>query len=72
MSTLRKVDVFANLINRAINNKLKVNSGWKEIYGVTIPGVINYCKDKWWIQLVWTLITFVVGVVVSEKIRALL
>ena len=36
MSTLRKVDVFANLLNRAINNTLKVNSKWREIYGVSI------------------------------------
>lgn len=71
MSTLRKVDVFANLINRSINNKLKVNSGWREIYGVSVQGIVNYCKDTWWIQLIWTGVTFVLGVLLSEKIKTL-
>ena len=59
MSTLRKVDVFANILNRAINNTLKVNSKWTEIYGMSIQGIINFCKDTWWIQLIWTVFSLV-------------
>ena len=51
MSTLRKVDVFSNILNRAINNTLKVNSKWKDIYGFSIQGVLSFCKDTWWIQI---------------------
>ena len=68
MSTLRKVDVFANLLNRAINNTLKVNSKWKEIYGVSIQGVMNFCKDTWWVQLIWTFISMFLGGLISELI----
>lgn len=68
MSTLRKVDVFANLLNRAINNTLKVNSKWTEIYGVSIQGIINFCKDTWWIQIIWTLVSMILGALISEFI----
>ena len=61
MSTLRKVDVFANILNRAINNTLKTNSKWAEIYGVSIQGIMNLCKDTWWIQIVWTVVSLVAG-----------
>lgn len=61
MSTLRKVDVFANILNRAINNTLKVNSKWTEFYGISIQGFINFCKDTWWIQLIWTFVSFAIG-----------
>ena len=68
MSTLRKVDVFADLLNRVINNTLKVNSKWTEIYGVSIQGIINFCKDTWWIQLIWTLISMVLGGLIGKLI----
>ena len=68
MSTLRKVDVFANLLNRAINNTLKVNSKWTEIYGLSIQGIMNFCKDTWWIQIIWTVISMILGGLISELI----
>lgn len=61
MSTLRKVDVFANILNRAINNTLKVNSKWTEIYGLSIQGVFYFCRDTWWIQLIWTVVSMFLG-----------
>lgn len=61
MSTLRKVDVFANILNRAINNTLKTNSKRTEIYGISIQGIMNLCKDTWWIQIAWTVISLVLG-----------
>ena len=72
MSTLRKVDVFANIINRAINNTLKVQSKWTEIYGVSIQGFLNFCKDTWWIQLIWTLVSMFLGALISEFVGNLL
>ena len=71
MSTLRKVDVFANLLNRAINNTLKVNSKWNEIYGVSIQGIINFCKDTWWIQIIWTIISMILGALIGELVSNL-
>ncbi|MEE1218391.1 MAG: hypothetical protein U0L20_00545 [Ruminococcus sp.] len=71
MSTLRKVDVFADLVNRAINNNLKVNSKWTEIYGVSIPGIMNFCKDTWWIQVIWTITSMILGGLIGELISHL-
>lgn len=72
MSTLRKVDVFANILNRTINNTLKVNSKWKEIYGVSIQGILNYCKDTWWIQIIWTFLSMAIGAIIGEWIGKIL
>lgn len=72
MSTLRKVDVFANILNRAINNTLKVNSKWTEIYGMSIQGIINFCKDTWWIQLIWTVFSLVLGALLGVALDKLI
>ena len=72
MSTLRKVDVFANILNRAVNNTLKVNSKWAEIYSVTIQGILNYCKDTWWIQLIWTIVSMFLGALIGEFVGNIL
>lgn len=65
MSTLRKVDVFANILNRAINNTLKVKSKWHDIYGISIQGVLNFCKETWWIQILWTIISLLLGAILG-------
>lgn len=68
MSTLRKVDIFSNLLTRAINNSLKVNSKWYEIYGISPQGIFNYCKNTWWVQLIWTALTLYLGAIIGEFI----
>lgn len=68
MSTLRKVDVFANLLNRAIDNSLKVNSKWYEIYELSPQGIFDYCKDKWWIQILVNILLLVIGAVIGNII----
>ena len=68
MSTLRKVDVFANILTRTINNSLKVNSTWKDIYGVSVQGIFNVCKDTWWIQIIWTAVSLILGAVLGKII----
>ncbi len=47
-STLRKVDVLANLFERTSNFTLEVNSTWREQYGVT-PAVIGELIKEHWI-----------------------
>lgn len=66
MSTLRKVDVFSNILTRAINGKLKVKSTWKDIYGISFQGVYNYLIEKWWFQLIWTIVTLVLGALMGK------
>lgn len=72
MSTLRKVDVFANILNRAINSTLKVNSKWTEIYGVSIQGIFNFCKDTWWIQIIWTIVSLILGAIIGTAIDCMI
>lgn len=72
MSTLRKVDAFAGLINRAINNKLKVNSRWTEIYGISIQGILNYCKDTWWIQILISFFMLFLGAIIGVYVEEFL
>mgnify|MGYP002624838986 CR=1 FL=1 len=60
-STLRKVDVFANILNRVIDNKLKVNSKWHEIYGLSFQGIFSFCQEKWWMQIIITMINLIIG-----------
>lgn len=60
-STLRKVDVFANILNLAIQGTLKVQSKWYEIYGISPQGFFEYCQSQWWIQLIWTIVTLFLG-----------
>lgn len=71
-STLRKVDVFADLLNRAIHGTLKVNSKWWDIYGVSIQGLFSFCHDKWWIQLFTYLLSLVLGGIAGVIIERLM
>jgi len=66
MSTLRKVDLFANILKRAIDNTLVVKSKWTEIYGISVQGFLNFCKETWWIQIIWTLVSMFLGALIGE------
>jgi hypothetical protein len=45
-STLRKVDILANIVERAANGSLKTNSTWKDIYGGCSAAVIEIIKEN--------------------------
>lgn len=65
-STLRKVDVIANIIDRACENTLKTNSTWKDIYGLTPSGIFEALKNNWaWNLIIWA-ITLVLGVILGK------
>lgn len=68
MSNLRKVHEFSTILNLAINNTLKVNSKWSDIYGLSIQGFFNFCDDTWWIKLIWTLISMFLGGVIGKTL----
>lgn len=55
-STLSKVDIYSNLLDRAIKRTIKTNAKWHEVYGFTPQGIFEYCKGRWWIQLLWGVI----------------
>lgn len=49
-STLRKVDVLANLAERAENGTLKSNATWWEIHGGTLGAVLEWLREHWLIS----------------------
>jgi len=65
-STLRKVDVFANLIDRTIQNTLKTNSKWYQIYGFTPQGIFEFSQQNWLCRIGLWLITLVAGVILGK------
>ena len=57
-STLRKVDVIANLLDRVLSGNLKTASNWRERHGIHPAALVEYLTENW----VWGLIV-VIGVV---------
>ncbi|MBW4448222.1 MAG: hypothetical protein KME38_15490 [Spirirestis rafaelensis WJT71-NPBG6] len=62
-STLRKVDVFANIVERSADGSLKTNSSWKDIYGNYITAVIELIKENPIISGLVGLIGFISAVI---------
>lgn len=54
-STLRKVDVIANLAGRAHDRHLKVNTSWWEMNGGRIRGIVNWVIETTWMKVLLTL-----------------
>ncbi len=64
-STLQKVDIFANIINRSIHGTLKTNSKWKEIYGFSPQGIFELIRQKWYLSLLTYVVTLFLGVIIT-------
>jgi len=54
-STLRKVDVFCNLTQRAFDKTLKNNSTWRERHGLSFQTILYLAKKHWLYTLFITL-----------------
>lgn len=59
-STLRKVDVIANLLERTLDGSLKTESSWFDQHGFHPQAAVEFLKEHW----VWSLIAMI-GVVVG-------
>lgn len=46
-STLRKVDIMANVFERAVDKSLKTNARWHEVYGVSPKVLAEIVKENW-------------------------
>lgn len=46
-STLRKVDVMENILKRAVEETLEVDTKWFDIYGFTPQGLFEAIKENW-------------------------
>ncbi len=61
-STLRKVDVMANLFRRALDGQLRTNTTWWEMNGGSFRGVVNWVADNKVIAFLLTLIGLALAV----------
>jgi hypothetical protein len=52
-STLRKVDILANIFERTCDKTLKTNTKWFDQYGYTPQVLVEFIKEHW----VWSLIS---------------
>jgi hypothetical protein len=63
-STLRKVDVIANIADRAHDGNLRTNTRWWDLHGGSLKGLVDWINAN----PVWVLavsVTGVVGLIVS-------
>jgi len=70
-STLRKVDIIDSIIDRTDKRELKVNTNPKQIYGLTVPGIIEIVKNNWILMAIWTLLFYILGAVSEPVIQRL-
>ncbi len=69
ISTLRKVDIIANIIHRVENDELKVNTRWKNIYGLTVPGIIALVKETPWLFILAGIIGYLIGAALEPVVQ---
>jgi hypothetical protein len=69
LSTLRKTDIIETIINRIENGTLKVKSRIREIYGLSIPGIIEIARNSWWILLIVSILSFIIGAALEPVIQ---
>lgn len=67
-STLRKVQVFADILNRAINSELKTKSSVFVIYGATPQGVFELIRNKWWAAAISYLVALLLGGIITKML----
>ncbi len=60
-STLRKVDMFQTILERASDKTLKTRSKLRDVYGFSPQGIAEMIKENWLLGLIWSAITLVVG-----------
>ena len=65
-STLRKVDILANILGRTLDGSLKTNARWSEIYGFQPKVLGELIKEHWFFSLMG-FIGLIIGIVASVQ-----
>lgn len=69
-STLKKVDVLANVAQRTWNVSLKTEASWRDQYGSPLIGVIEYATDHWLFKLLGLIgIIITVGAAIAAVLQ---
>jgi hypothetical protein len=65
-STLRKIDLFSSIIHAAANDTLETNSTFKGKYGISLQGIYEALKEKWWFKLIIFFVGIALGAIISQ------
>ena len=65
-STLRKVDVFNTIFEKILDNSLETDAKINDIYGISLQGLFLLTQEHWLGCIIWTVITLILGGVVSK------
>lgn len=65
-STLRKVDVVANILERVFDESLKTNATWRETKGFHPAAIVEFVKEHWIFSVAGGLIGLI-GLIASLK-----
>ena len=68
-STLRKVDIMANILERVADRTLETNATWNEIYGMTPEAIGKALKEHWVVSILGFLGTIIGFVKAFESLR---
>lgn len=60
-STLRKVEIFSDILGRVLDGTIKTNAKWKEMYGGYFPWVTDFIRTHWVVALI-SLIAGAIGI----------
>jgi hypothetical protein len=66
LSTLRKVDAIADILNRIWDGTLRTNATWRRMYGSRVVGLVETVTDHWIYKLLGA-----IGIIVSLAVGAL-
>ena len=65
-STLRKVDIIANVFERAVDRRLETLARWKDVYGCSPKVIPEIVQEHWIISLIF-LVGAIVGIISGVK-----
>lgn len=65
-STLSKVKLFKLIIEHLSNNKLKVSSNWKDIYGLSLSSFNEIINNNIVLKILWWIIILVFGFFIQD------
>jgi hypothetical protein len=69
LSTLRKVDIIAAIISRVENQDVKVKTNLREVYGLTIPGIVTLVKETPWLAVLTGILGYLLGTVLAPLLQ---
>ena len=69
MSTMRKVEIIDRLLSSQEIGKLKHGANMREVYDLTIPGMIGMVRESSILLILWTILVFIIGAALEPLIQ---